>query len=172
MAFERAGFTLAATSVLALAACRAEVQAPEMGKPLPEFALPDLKGQTIRLSDFRGKVVVLNFWASWCPPCIAEMPSLERLHRALADKGLQVLAISVDDNLDDVVQFKEHYQLTFPILHDKARKASEALLTFKYPETYVVDREGNLAWKVIGPIDWVSPEAIHNFVQMLGSGSD
>ena len=85
------------------------------------------------LDDLRGKVVVLNYWATWCPPCIEEMPSLEKLHEALASKGLAVVAVSVDERFSDIKRFVDERNLTFTILHDEGMKVSRSYQTFKYP---------------------------------------
>ena len=159
-------------TALASPGCQPPLKAPAVGAPLPDFALTDLEGKTHRLAEYRGQVVVVNFWATWCPPCVEEMPSLEKLHRALEAKGLKVLAISVDQRTTDVARFRREHDLTFTILHDKDKKVAESYLTFKYPETYILDREGKLTWKVIGGTDWVSPINIHNFVQLLGTSAD
>jgi peroxiredoxin len=138
-----------------------------VGNPVPDFILPDLEGKSHRLADLRGRVVVLNFWATWCPPCIDEMPSLQRLHRALADRGIAVLAVSVDERFSDVSAFARKFQLTFTVLHDEGKKVSRKYQTFKYPETYILDREGRLKTKVVGPRDWAAPTVIRDMVELL-----
>ncbi len=153
--------------VIGVSACLDRTEIPTIGQPVPEVILPDLEGRTVRLSDFRGEVVVLNFWATWCPPCVEEMPSLQKLQQALGKKGLKVLAASVDENLQDVARFREDYDLGLPILHDRGGKIAHRFSTFKYPETYVVDRDGKLVAKIIGPRDWVSPTVIRDFVRLL-----
>ena len=153
--------------ILSVSTCVDPTKMPTIGQPVPEVTLPDLEGRTVRLSDFRGNVVVLNFWATWCPPCVEEMPSLQKLQQALGKKGLQVLAAAVDENLQDVARFREEYDLSLPILHDQGGKVSHRFSTFKYPETYVVDRDGKLIAKIIGPQDWVSPTVIRDFVRLL-----
>jgi cytochrome c biogenesis protein CcmG/thiol:disulfide interchange protein DsbE len=158
--------------LLTLSSCQPRVEPPAVGAPAPGFTLSDLEGKTHQLTDYRGQVVLINFWATWCPPCVEEMPSLEKLHRALGPKGLKVLAVSVDERVKDVERFRKDHDLTFTILRDKDRKVAHRYLTFKYPETYVLDREGKLVWKVVGGMDWVAPINIHNFVQLLGSTSD
>jgi peroxiredoxin len=140
---------------------------PQVGNPVPDFILPDLEGKSHRLADLRGRVVVLNFWATWCPPCIDEMPSLQRLHRALADRGIAVLAVSVDERFSDVSAFARKFQLTFTVLHDEGKKVSRKYQTFKYPETYILDREGRLKTKVVGPRDWAAPTVIRDMVELL-----
>lgn len=145
---------------------------PVVGEPVPDMVLPDLQGDTFRLSDHRGEVILINFWASWCAPCVEEMPSLERLHRALAPKGLRVVTVSVDDNLEIIERFREEHDLSFLILHDKGASVSHAFETFKYPETYIVDREGRLISKVIGARDWITPRIMVNIVGLLKEGDD
>ena len=164
----RSALRLAALACLA--GC-APPRVPQIGQPLPEVALPDLEGRIVRLSDFRGKVVIVNFWASWCPPCLAEMPSLEKLYRALNAKGLEVVAISVDEDPSVIRAYRRDLGVTFPVLHDKGARVSHAFQTFKYPETYVVDRDGKLVMKMIGAVDWVEPLAIHRFVELLGGAA-
>ena len=166
----RVAWTLFAVIGL-VTACGEGGTALEVGDPFPEVVLPDLEGGSFRLAERRGSVVVLNFWASWCPPCVEEMPSLEKLHQTLGGKGLQVVAVSVDERPEDIELFREEHGLSFTILHDRQAELSHSLQTFKYPETYVVDREGKLAAKIIGPRDWISPRHIQNFLSLLSSES-
>jgi peroxiredoxin len=97
------------------------------------------------------------------------MPSLEKLHRTLGDKGLEVVAVSVDDSLDIIEQFKKEHGLTFTVVHDEGAKVAHRFQTFKFPETYVVDREGRLVWKFIGPRDWIAPSPMLDIVGLLKS---
>ncbi|MFQ5791224.1 MAG: TlpA family protein disulfide reductase [Acidobacteriota bacterium] len=148
---------------------RDQKRATAIGKPVPEVILPDLDGKMVRLSDFRGNVVVVNFWATWCPPCVEEMPSLEKLQNKLGRSGLEVVAISVDDDLEAIRQFQENFGLSFTLLQDEGAKVSHAFGTYKYPETYVLDREGSLAWKIVGPREWTSPQVLVNLTHLLGA---
>ena len=141
------------------------------GTPVPGFTLPDLEGRMHTLDDLKGKVVVLNFWATWCPPCIEEMPSLEKLHEALASKGLAVVAVSVDERFSDIERFVDEWNLTFTVLHDNGMKVSRSYQTFKYPETYIIDRNGRLKSKVVGERDWVAPSVIRDLVALLNAPS-
>jgi len=111
------GFASAALA-LAFVSCNKD-PGPQVGMLAPEFTLPDLEGKLHGLADFRGRVVVLNFWATWCPPCIDEMPSLQRLHQALADRGVAVVAVSVDERFSDVPAFVQKFDLTFSVLYDE-----------------------------------------------------
>ena len=167
----RPWLALAATLVLALAlvgaGCKKKI-GPQVGDPAPNFTLPDLAGRAHSLEEYRGRVVVLNYWATWCPPCVDEMPSLEKLHRALSEKGLTVLAVSVDERFEDIGEFVDSFGLTFTILHDEGMKTSRSYQTFKYPETYIIDRDGRVKSKVVGERDWVAPSVIRDLVALLG----
>jgi peroxiredoxin len=140
---------------------------PQVGAPAPDFTLPDLEGKARSLAELRGRVVVLNFWATWCPPCIEEMPSLQRLHKALADRGIAVVTVSVDERFSDVGAFVRKFDLTFTVLHDEGKRVSRKYQTFMYPETFILDREGRLKSKVVGPRDWAAPTVIRDMVELL-----
>ncbi len=155
--------------VLFAFACHENLSVPTVGQPVSEIVLPDLEGGTFRLSEHRGKVVIINFWASWCPPCVDEMPSLERLHRALRDKGLEVVAISVDDSIEVIERFQRENGLSFTMLFDEDAKVAHGFQTFKYPETYIVDKEGRLLSKIVGPRNWITPAIMLEVVGLLKS---
>ena len=140
---------------------------PQVGEPVPDFELPDLNGTMQGLSDLKGRVVVLNYWATWCPPCVDEMPSLEKLHAALASKGLSVVAVSVDERFSDIQTFVDTYGLSMMILHDEGMKVSRSYQTFKYPETFIIGRDGRMVSKVVGDRDWVAPAVIRDMVALL-----
>jgi len=140
---------------------------PQVGDVVPGFTLPALDGASHQLEQLRGRVVVLNYWATWCPPCVDEMPSLQKLHDALAAKGLAVVAVSVDERFTDIERFVDSYGLTFTILHDEGMKVSRSYQTFKYPETYIIGRDGRLKSKVVGERDWVAPTVIRDLVSLL-----
>lgn len=126
----------------------------------PAFVLPDLSGTPIRLSDHRGKVVLLNFWATWCPPCRAEMPSMEKLYQAYRDRGLTILAISNDVSGKSVVEpFVRDRGLTFPILLDPEGGVFLQYGVRGLPTSYVVDRKGRVVSGEIGARDWSSGTA-------------
>jgi peroxiredoxin len=131
----------------------------EVGSKAPDFAATELvTGDTVRLSDFRGEVVLLNIWATWCEPCRYEMPSMERLHLALGDSGLKVVAVSIDEAGSETVrEFQREYNLTFRILHDRSRSIERIYQTTGVPESFVLNREGRIVKKVIGATEWDSP---------------
>ena len=127
-----------------------------VGKPAPDFVLPGLDDKTVRLSDYRGKVVFLNFWATWCKPCKEEMPSMEVLHKNFEKSGLVVLAVSIDrvTTTKDIPPFLKSMNLTFPVLVDSWGKTDMPYKRTGVPETFIIDREGVIREIVIGPRDW------------------
>jgi peroxiredoxin len=128
------------------------------GDRAPEFRLPALDGKQVGLADYRGKVVMVHFWATWCPPCVEEIPTLERLYRGLFGKDFALLAVSVDEGgVDAVNSFMQRNRLSLPVLLDPGRSVAGLYGTFKFPETYLIDRNGIVRYKVIGPRDWTVP---------------
>jgi len=137
---------------VASALARGERVAP----PEPERALPVLgggAGETGSVADFRGKVVVLNVWASWCDPCVEELPLLERTQRRIAAQGGTVLGLNTRDVSSEALAFVRRFGLTFPSLRDRDAELARAYGTVQYPETFVLDRRGRVAAKRIGPVD-------------------
>ena len=164
-------WTLIAAALVTVGLACEKNPGPQVGELPPAFTLPDLNGNMHALADLRGRVVVLNYWATWCPPCLEEMPSLEKLHQALVSKGLSVIAVSVDERFGDIEAFVDRFGLSFLVLHDNGKKVSRRYQTFKYPETYIIDRNGRLKSKVVGPRDWASPTVIRDMVDLLSDGS-
>ncbi|HJQ84570.1 MAG TPA: TlpA disulfide reductase family protein [Candidatus Binatia bacterium] len=127
----------------------------------PDFAVSDLEGRTVRLSALRGKVVVLNLWTTWCPPCLEEMPSMERLWTTLGGDDFALLAVSQDeDGRRAVESFVARTRVTFPVYLDPEHQVGDRYGVWGYPETFVIDRNGFIVERVIGPRDWSTPEAI------------
>jgi cytochrome c biogenesis protein CcmG/thiol:disulfide interchange protein DsbE len=112
------------------------------------------------LNQFRGKVVILNFWATWCPPCVEEMPSLVQLQQRFKDKGVVVLGVNLDVDGDAYHQFLKSYKIDFLTVRDPDHKSSDLYGTFKFPETYIIDRDGILRRKFIGAVEWSQPEIV------------
>jgi len=138
------------------------------GTAVPELRLPALAGGETALASYRGRVVLLNFWATWCPPCVAELPSLERLHRALGPEGLVVLTVATDEDETELRQFVAQHALTLPILKDPGgRLAASQYHTTGYPETFLLDREGRLVEHTVGPAEWDEPQRIARFRTLL-----
>ena len=142
------------------------------GEPAPDLTFTDLEGHEVALSSFRGHVVVMNFWATWCAPCIAELPSLDRLHRALSRDGLVVLAVSVDEPSTDVAAFAKERGLTLEVLRDpKGSVAARGLHVEAYPTTFVIDAAGRLRERYLGIADWDLPESLDHFRALLNEST-
>ncbi|MBW2519461.1 MAG: TlpA family protein disulfide reductase [Deltaproteobacteria bacterium] len=144
------------------------VRAASLGEPAPDFALQDTMGQRYRLSDLRGKVVMVNFWATWCPPCRAEMPSMEKLYETLKDDNFVMLAINIEENgRQTVPQYLQKSPHSFPVLYDDQGVVQKLYGVFKFPESFVIRKDGIIDDKVIGAIDWAHPETIAYFKDLL-----
>ena len=140
---------------------------PSLSGTRPRDFAMELDGRATRLSDFRGKVVVLNFWASWCPPCLEETPSLNKLQEEIAPRGGVVLGISMDDDEGAYKRFLEDQHVVFPTYRDASKKLAPDYGTAMYPETYLIDREDKIARKIIGPQNWQSPEIMKSINTLL-----
>ena len=141
---------------------------PEAGYLAPRFTLRNLKGNLEGLDDHSGKVIIVNFWATWCAPCLKEMPSFETLYRRYRSKGLTLLAISLDKESSSKVQeFVDKYKLTFPVLLDTEGVAEKLYPSFTIPFTYVIDKQGRVAARVDGAKDWESSETFEAVEHLL-----
>jgi len=130
-------------------------------KKAPDFFLKDLSGKEVEIKQFKGKVVFLNFWATWCGPCKEEMPSLEFLHRQFKEKNFVLLTISVDyEGIKPVQEFMSKKQYTFPVLLDPQGETLDLLEVKGIPTTFLIDKKGKMVGKAIGPRDWKSSEVI------------
>jgi peroxiredoxin len=140
----------------------------EAGRPAPNFTLPGLDGKMISLSDYRGHVVLVNIWATWCPPCVGEMPSMEKLYRALKGENFEILAVSIDAlGKKAVAPFMKKYNLSFPALMDPDGTIKTLFQTTGVPESFIINQEGILIEKVIGPKDWATPQVVGFFRNLL-----
>lgn len=149
----------------------------EVGTGAPDFHATDLQGQPVSLQSLKGEVVLLNIWATWCPPCRAEMPSMQRLHEQLGPEGLRIVAVSIDANVGsegpdgrpggDVAGFAKEFKLTFPIWRDPSGQIQKVYRTTGVPESFVIDRDGIIAKKVIGATDWDSEANIDLIRRLL-----
>jgi peroxiredoxin len=136
----------------------------EVGSVAPDFRARAVDGSNVvkSLADFRGKVLVLNVWATWCEPCKVEMPSFEQLHRQMTDTGFRIVAVSIDDAVgaDSVRAYARALGLTFEILLDSTHTIDRDYQVTGYPETFVIARDGTIRKKWIGPAEWTSPANI------------
>jgi len=142
----------------------------KMGQRAPGFTLPQLPSGKLSLSKFKGRVVVLNFWATWCPPCVMETPSLEKFATQMKSQGVTVLGVSVDENEQQLKQFVQNYHLSYPVARDPSAALANSYGTYKLPETYIIGRDGRVADKIIGATNWTDPRMI-TFIKSLTGGN-
>jgi DsbE subfamily thiol:disulfide oxidoreductase len=161
-------FFLAAGSALATADFKAVPKLEEMKdrSAAPDFTLSDPAGKKVSLKDYRGKIVFLNFWASWCAPCRAEMPGMDRLYREFKDKGLEMLAVNVKDKRDDAMRFMKELKISYPVAMDPEGEVGLLYGAWGMPTTYLIDRKGQVLARMWGPADWYSPGA-RNLIRTL-----
>ena len=143
---------------------------PRLGKGVPalNFTFPGLDGKKVSLADYKGKVVLLNIWATWCPPCVEEMPSMEELYQKLKAEDFEILAVSMDiSGAQAVLPFMKKHKLSFPALTDTEGAMKSLYQTTGVPESFIIDKDGIIVEKVIGPRDWASPGAIRSFRNLI-----
>ena len=139
--------------------------------PAPDFSLEDARGNLLRLRDLRGKVVLLNFWATWCPACNQEMASMEALHRKLSEQGLVIVAVNFREEPEEVNSFLQNHRLTFRVVLDRDGETFTRYETWSLPTSYLIGRNGNLLGKVIGYRKWDSAGAMAAFRYLLNDRS-
>ena len=160
-----AGPALILLLLAVLTACYSGSRPPRIGNAAPDFTVQD-SDRSVKLSDFRGQIVVLNFWATWCPPCVEEMPSLVEMQRRMKAKGITVVAVSVDVDQGAYNQFVKEHSVTLLTVRDAGQKSNALYGTFKFPETYIIDRDGVMRRKFLGAVDWTAPD-ITEFLSKL-----
>ena len=143
-----------------------------LGGPAPDFLLSDLQGREIALAAQRGRVVFVNFWATWCPPCREEAPSLQRLYDQVGSENFEILAVSIDapSARDEVAEFGREFGLTFPILLDPQKGAHRAFGVTGVPETYMIDPQGRVVERFIGPRNWDDPRYVRTLRRLQEPG--
>jgi cytochrome c biogenesis protein CcmG, thiol:disulfide interchange protein DsbE len=151
----------------------------DVGSAAPDYTALTLAGDSLPLSSFAGDVVLLNIWATWCAPCVYEMPALQRLHEELAEEGLRVVAVSVDappgvinafgQGGGNVEEFRDRFGLTFKILHDPSGRIQSRYQVNGLPTTFIIDREGRIQRKVLGARDWDAPRFADELRELLGA---
>ena len=134
-----------------------------------DFTLPLLSGENASLSSYKGKVVILNFWATWCPPCRAEMPSMETLYQRFKNQGLEILAVDLGESARTVRQFIQDHNYTFPVMLDSNSRIGSLYGIQSIPTSFIIDREGKIIGRVVGAIHWDTPQAIAAFEALLNS---
>ncbi len=148
----------------------------DAGVDAPVFALPrleaDRESSSLSLAALRGRVVLLNFWATWCAPCEAEMPSMERLYAALGGHDFELVAISVDSDRADVEAFERRFELSFPILLDPDMTVAIGYQVDRFPESILIDRDGRVVARYVGPRDWDAPEYVDRIRRLIEEGPD
>ena len=130
-----------------------------IGQEAPDFSIKDQQGRVVKLSDHRGKVVFLNIWGTWCQPCIEEMPEMETLYHAFKDRKFEMMAISIDNDWDDVDKFYSEHNLTLPAFLDPGHQVANLYKVFKYPETFLIDASGHVV-KHTWQEHWAEPRVM------------
>jgi peroxiredoxin len=144
----------------------AEPIQPEL--EMPNFTLPDINGKEVSLSGHRGKVVLVNVWATWCPPCRQEMPSMQSLYEKFKGENFEILAVSIDsEGREAVAPFMRKMNLTFPALLDPGETIRSLYGITGVPESFIIDKKGILVQKIIGPINWATPEVFFFFKDLI-----
>jgi peroxiredoxin len=142
-----------------------------IGESAPDFSVPAFPSGSLDLKKYRQQIVVLNFWATWCPPCVEETPSLEQFAEKMRDRGVIVLSVSVDQNQKALQDFVQKNHISYLVGRDPDQALAARYGTFQFPETYILDHRGLVAEKVVGPTDW-DDARIQNFVLDLARGRD
>lgn len=165
--------------VLMAWAGRGSFQSVGLMTDAPAFTISDLQGEPVSLEDHRDRVVLVNIWATWCGPCIVEMPSMQRLYEQLEDQPFDILAVSVDavrgepdeaGNIGgDVAQFVQDHGLTFKILHDASGRIRRTYRTTGVPESFLIGKDGVIYKKIAGATEWDSPENLELIQRLLAS---
>lgn len=165
----RAGIVVSVAAVLWAAAGAFEEKIVTAGDTAPDFTIQTDGGRTVTRSEFGGKLLVLNFWATWCTPCLQEIPSLDQFQKTLGPEGVVVLGVSVDKNARTYEEFLARARVAFQTARDPEAKISAGYGTYKYPETYIINREGKVVEKIIGATDWTDEAMIARVRALLAS---
>ena len=161
------GIALLAVALIWVVSGTLEQRVINAGDTAPKFSITTDQGRTVSLDNFGGKILVLNFWATWCEPCIEEIPTLNAFQRTMADQGVVVLGVSVDRNEKLYRRFLDRAHLSFPTALDSEANISASYGTFQFPETYIIDRSGKVVEKLISNQNWMDPELLARVRRLL-----
>jgi peroxiredoxin len=150
-------YILLLTLLLGLAACYSGTKPTRIGTAAPDFVVQD-SDRTVSLHDYKGQTVVLNFWATWCGPCVQEMPSLIQMSSQVKSKGITVIGVSIDVDEAAYKSFLQKHGVNFLTVRDPEQKSSGIYGTTGWPETFIIDKNGVLQRKFVGPVDWNDPQ--------------
>ena len=158
-------------SVVAEPPAQQTIRALDTPSQAPQLSLHDLDNSLRKLDDFRGKVVAVNFWATWCPPCREELPSMQRAYASYREQGFVILGVNVGETWDTVAPFLEDFALTYPILLDTDSSAMAGWNIMGLPTTYILDREGRITHRITGGRDWDDPAFRHD-LELIINGDE
>jgi peroxiredoxin len=156
---KRFGLLTAVIATMLCSGCYSGSRPPHVGSPAKEFTVADAD-HSVSLNQYRGQVVLVNFWATWCPPCVEELPSLMTLQERMKGRGLVVVGVSIDVDGDAYHRFLKLHNINFVTVRDPEQKVASMYGTSGWPETYIIDRQGVLRRKFVGPVDWNAPDVI------------
>jgi peroxiredoxin len=140
---------------------------PEVGRPAPDFTVTTLGGAKVRLQELRGKVVFVNLWATWCPPCREEVPSMVRLYQQMKGRGVEIVAVSEDRDRAALEKFVKQHGATFPVTQDEDKRIYGLYRATGVPETHLIDKQGNIRQIWIGSFDWTAPQIVKTVESLL-----
>jgi cytochrome c biogenesis protein CcmG, thiol:disulfide interchange protein DsbE len=146
-------------ALLVAPGCYSGTRPPHIGSAAKDFSVQD-SDRTVSLNQFKGQIVILNFWATWCPPCVEELPSLMSLQDRMRGRGVVVVGVSIDVDGDAYHRFLKMHGINFLTVRDPEQKVAGMYGTTGWPETYIIDRQGVMRRKFVGPVDWNSPEVV------------
>ena len=157
--FKRLRSLTAVLATLLCSACYSGSRPPHVGSPAKEFTVTD-SDHSVSLNQYRGQVVLVNFWATWCPLCVEELPSLMTLQERMKGRGIAVVGVSIDVDGDAYHRFLKLHNINFVTVRDPEQKVAAMYGTSGWPETYIIDRQGVLRRKFVGPVDWNAPDVV------------
>lgn len=160
-------FTASLALLLAALPVSAGQLKPTKPRPAPELDLPRHGGGSVNLADLRGRVVLVNFWAVWCPPCRKEMPSMERLSKMMAQRPFTILAVNAGETPERIQSFLDEVPLTLPILLDKGSERMKAWRVFVLPTSFLIDKQGQIRYSLSGHLEWDEPEVVAIIERLL-----